>query len=304
MLQLQVFIILTFFARIICIHNPDSNHIRHVILYEYDKQPQKKNARSAHEQICSVYGDDIISYSQVARWFQKFKDENFDLSDAPIPGRPDTFSDDQVQELLDENPFSTQQELADALGVDQSTISDRLKRMGKVMKANRWVPHELNEDQKLTRATIAASLLARSHRENFLDTLLVADEKWIFFANQKRTHAYVDRDQPAPALPKQRRDQRKVLLCIWFDAKGVVFWELLDPGQTINSERYVAQLRRVQTALNNGRRRRRNVIMLHDNARPHVSRYTKQWLNDNGWETLPHPAYSPDMNPVDYHFNR
>ncbi|KOC58919.1 Histone-lysine N-methyltransferase SETMAR, partial [Habropoda laboriosa] len=41
--------------------------------------------------------------------------------------------------------------------------------------------------------------------------------------------------------------------------------------------------------------------LLHDNARPHVSQITVQKLNELGYETLPHPPYSPDLSPTDYH---
>ncbi|KZC06802.1 Histone-lysine N-methyltransferase SETMAR [Dufourea novaeangliae] len=46
---------------------------------------------------------------------------------------------------------------------------------------------------------------------------------------------------------------------------------------------------------------RKGPILLHDNARPHVSRITVQKLNELGYETLPHPSYSPDLSPTDYH---
>ena len=42
--------------------------------------------------------------------------------------------------------------------------------------------------------------------------------------------------------------------------------------------------------------------VLHDNARPHISRITQQKLNELGYEVLPHPLYSPDISPIDYHF--
>jgi histone-lysine N-methyltransferase SETMAR len=43
-------------------------------------------------------------------------------------------------------------------------------------------------------------------------------------------------------------------------------------------------------------------ILPHDNARPHVLHITLQKLNKLGNETLPHPPYSPDLSPTDYHF--
>ncbi|KAF2363313.1 hypothetical protein FHG87_005940 [Trinorchestia longiramus] len=46
---------------------------------------------------------------------------------------------------------------------------------------------------------------------------------------------------------------------------------------------------------------RRGPILLHDNARLHVARMTVQKLTELGYNTLPHPLYSPDLLPADYH---
>ncbi|KAF2343416.1 hypothetical protein FHG87_025828 [Trinorchestia longiramus] len=46
---------------------------------------------------------------------------------------------------------------------------------------------------------------------------------------------------------------------------------------------------------------RRGPILLHDNTRPHVARMTVQKLIELGYETLPHPPYSQDLSPTDYH---
>ena len=41
-------------------------------------------------------------------------------------------------------------------------------------------------------------------------------------------------------------------------------------------------------------------ILMHDNARPHVARICRQFLNRNNDNVLPWPAVSPDMNPVEH----
>ena len=41
-------------------------------------------------------------------------------------------------------------------------------------------------------------------------------------------------------------------------------------------------------------------ILMHDNARPHVARISRQFLNRNNVNILPWPAQSPDMNPIDH----
>ena len=43
-------------------------------------------------------------------------------------------------------------------------------------------------------------------------------------------------------------------------------------------------------------------ILFHDTARPHVARVTLQNVTDLGYETFPHPPFSPDLSPTDYHF--
>ena len=39
---------------------------------------------------------------------------------------------------------------------------------------------------------------------------------------------------------------------------------------------------------------------MHENARPHVVRICRQFLNRNNVNVLPWPAVSPDMNPIEH----
>jgi len=46
------------------------------------------------------------------------------------------------------------------------------------------------------------------------------------------------------------------------------------------------------------------IILLHDNAQPHVAAPIKTYLETLKWEILPYPPYSPDIAPSDYHLFR
>ncbi|KAG5325498.1 MOS1T transposase, partial [Pseudoatta argentina] len=46
------------------------------------------------------------------------------------------------------------------------------------------------------------------------------------------------------------------------------------------------------------------VILLRDNARPHVAKPVKTYLETLKWEVLPHPPYSPDIGLSNFHLFR
>ena len=49
---------------------------------------------------------------------------------------------------------------------------------------------------------------------------------------------------------------------------------------------------------------RKEVILLHDNAKPHTAIIVRYKLINLNWEVLPHPPYSPDIAPSDYYLFR
>ena len=102
----------------------------------------------------------------------------------------------------------------------------------------------------------------------------------------------------------QDRSKGKVMLEVFFDSQGIVHYEFIPEGRTVNKEMYVEILRRLRDAI---RRKRpdkwaqKNWLLLHDNAPSHRSLLVKQYLAKHGVTTLEHPPYSPDLAPCDFY---
>jgi [histone H3]-lysine36 N-dimethyltransferase SETMAR len=265
----------------------------------------KKSAAESHRMLVQAYGDNALSDTTCRDWFRRFKSGDFDVGDKERPGQPKKFEDTELQSLLDEDDTQTQEQLAKQLGVAQRTVSDRLKAMGKIQKEGKWVPHELTERQQENRKTISEMLLARYHRKSFLHRIVTGDEKWIFFENPKCKKSWVSPGQPSTSTAKPNRFGKKRMLCVWWDQKGVVYYELLKPGETVNADRYRQQMIDLNRALLQKRpeyqKRQHKVILLHDNAPSHRAKPVQETLEALSWKVLSHAAYSPDLAPSDYY---
>ena len=86
---------------------------------------------------------------------------------------------------------------------------------------------------------------------------------------------------------------------------GGIYYELLKPCETVNTERYQQQMTNLYQALEEKRpeyqQRQHTPISLHDNASTHTAKVVRELIEAFDWEILPHAAYSPDLAPSDYY---
>ena len=283
----------------------DKLHIRHCMLYHFH---EGTNALQATKAIRSVYGEDALNERTCQKWFARFTAGDFDLNDRDRSGRPLEANDDVLEGLLEEDPKQSSRELALELSVSHTTVLNRLKALGKVQKVGRWVPHQLSEVNISQRLSICTSLLSRQKNKSFLWKIVTGDEKWIYYDNPVNKKQWLSPGKTPLPCPKPEIHRKKVMLCVWWDSKGVIYYELLEPRKTVTADLYSQQLIRLSQALERKRpynaKGKREVILLHDNARPHVALTTQATIAELGWEVLPHPAYSPDLAPSDYHLFR
>jgi len=131
---------------------------------------------------------------------------------------------------------------------------------------------------------------------------VTGDESWFHhFEPETKWQSMEWHHLHSPSKKKAKTVPSAAKGTVFWDAKGLILAEFLEPGQTITAARYVQTLHKLHCALRD-ERPGQNIIILHDNARPHAARLTSEAIAKMGWEVLPHSSYSPDLEPSDYHF--
>jgi len=97
-----------------------------------------------------------------------------------------SFKDEELKELLDQDSCQTLAEFGKILQVDASTVSKRLKALGMIQKQGHWVPYELKPRDVERRFLMCELLLQRQKRKGFLHRIVTGDEKWIHYDNQNQ----------------------------------------------------------------------------------------------------------------------
>jgi hypothetical protein len=93
------------------------------------------------------------------------------------------------------------------------------------------------------------------------------------------------------------------MTAVFWDSKGIIHLDFLTSQKTINAQYYSTLLNaKVKSAIRSKRRKRQDSVCFHqDNLRPHTAALTMATLLKLKWDVLPHPLYSPDLAPSDYH---
>lgn len=281
---------------------PTKQHLREALLFCFNL---RKSAAEAHRLMVEAYGEHGLSEPSCREWFRRFKTGDFSVQEKERAGQPKKFEDEELQAIIKEDPCQTLEEIAQTLNVERSTVGKRLHVLGMIQKQGKWLPHELTERQQENRKSVCEMFLSR---HSFLHRIVTGDEKWVWYENPKRRKSWTMPGEPSTSTVRRFTNRSKVMLCIWWDQTGVLYYELLKPSETVTGDRYRQQLLNLNQAISSKRpqygQRHDKIILQHDNARPHVAIGVKETLKRLGWEILPHPPYSPDIAPSDFHLFR
>jgi len=138
-------------------------------------------------------------------------------------------------------------------------------------KADVWVSHEFIEKNILDGVMICESLLKLNSLKPFLTWVVTGDEKWIIHNNIRRKRSWwCGPSKTLQSVAKADLYPKKVMLSVWWDWRGVLYFELLPYDQTIDAKKYCAQLENLKRAVAEKRpelANRKGVIFHHDNAK-------------------------------------
>lgn len=268
---------------------------------------QGKTAAASNRQINGTIGDGTVSIQTAERWFRRFRAGINDTTDPKPTGRPSTTNDAEIIEIIGEDRHMTAENIANRLKIDKSTVLRHLHATGYTKKLGTWLPQKLSVKNKMDRILFCDSLMKRNTTDPFLKRLVIGDEKWITYDNVKRKRSWSQADETAKALVKPGLATGKGLLCVWWDWKGIIYYELVPADHSFKSDLYCQQLTRLKQAIDQKRPELSNgkgLLFHYENARPYATKATDQKLREIGWEVIIHPAYSPDIAPSDYHLFR
>lgn len=270
------------------------------------------SAAEIHMRLKNVYGDSVIDVSNVRRWVKKFREGETEIEDKPRCGRPSTSVNVENEELVDDmirgNRRITIAEIEDTLEVSYGSVQTMITELDYRKVCAKWVPRQLTPDLKERRVDVCTELLEayETNGDRFFSNLVTGDETWAHLydpESKRQSMEWRHPDSPRPRKFKTQRSSQKVLATVFWDNQGVLLIDFLEHGRTVNSDRYIATLKKLRDAI---RRKRpgndvHDMKLHHDNARPHTSLATTAAIARMGWSVVPHPPYSPDLAPSDFH---
>ena len=281
---------------------------RAVIRYLYLKG---KTGKEIHSELADVYGSSAPSYDQVKCWVGEFKRGRMSLEDEARSGCPLDATDEEMCKKVRDLVYSDRriqvEEIAQALGISHGSVSTILHdHLGMRKLTACWVPKSLSDEQMATRASVCSALLKHFRsKDDFLLRLVTVDETWVHYyepENKAQSCQWVGPGFPRPKQFKTQPSAGKVMATVFWDAKGVIMLDFLPKRSTISGVYYANLLDQLRTAIREKRQGKlsKDVLLQQDNMRVHTCNVAMDAVERNGYELIPHPAYSPDLAHSDF----
>lgn len=247
-----------------------------------------KNATETFQMLQEAFKDDCISRSQSGRWHKAFKEGQEEVADEPRSGRPTTARTDEnvnrVCEVLRSDRRLSIQYIADTLNMSTFAVHGIVTENLQMRKVcAKLVPKVLTEDQKELRVSRCQELLDLIQNEpDFLNSVVTGDESWMFEydpESKRQSSEWHSKSSPRPKKARMSKSRIKTMLIVFFDVRGIVHFEFVPQGETVNSAFYLEVLKRLKRRVARVRADIKDAIKLHhDNAPSHTAFIVANYL--------------------------
>ena len=112
--------------------------------------------------------------------------------------------------------------------------------LGLVKKSARWVPELLTDAQKEERVRTCKQFTAAVRRDSMhrLTKIVTMDETMVSFhtpETKKQSKRWIKKGKPGPLKARVHASRQKQMVLVFFDAKGVIYTNIVPRGQTVNA---------------------------------------------------------------------
>ncbi|UYV84323.1 hypothetical protein LAZ67_X001845, partial [Cordylochernes scorpioides] len=285
-----------------------------------------ETAVNIHRNLASVYGEGCMSIQMVLRWRSWFLEGRQNVHDDERSGRPVTATDNAAVVAV-RNVVEADHRV---------TIDEIMIRLPPVIEIGRSSIGTIMSDVFNFRKVCAKwvlRLLSKNHKQQRMEAarIVTGDESWVHHSTPETKRQSMVWKKPEEIAPKKAKvtiSAGKVMAIDFGDCKGVLLVDylptnttvnaashftisgsprqmsplMLERNATVNKDLYIAQFHCVNESIQQKRPDRQGqIILLHDNVRPHVAQIVKAALQELEWEALQHPPYFPDLAPTDCH---
>lgn len=274
---------------------------------------EKNTSQDIHNRLQNLFGNDTMSRKSVQELVQKFQggqvtigklEEGDQSSDTKLD-----LNKVRLEALVKCDRQLTLRELASKLNLSHEKVGKLLEELNYQKVAAKWIPQSLSEEQRIMRLETCQDLLEQyTHgREAFLNCIVTGDETWLSYYETDPTEKHRKWAghpmSPRPMRFKWQRTNKKVMATIFWDHKGPLLIDFLEPNIALSAHRYCESLRKLKTAIRRKRPelRDQDVCLFHDNTRPHTAYATSQLLGSFQWAVVTYPPFSPDLAPSDFY---